>query len=132
MRNLRESEPFRVNFEVLRVKYAVLLKKIGKIRENFKNWLCYISLCYFIHRCANGNWHECLLNDTDDIYTLRLWWTLSAGKVPAASLATLKYGSCGFLFLQESPRVNNLLKIKTKVIHSYFWGEPKNKSAKYP
>jgi hypothetical protein len=58
MRNLRESEPFRVNFEVLRAKYAVLLKKIGKIRENFKNRLCYISLCYFIHRCANGNWHE--------------------------------------------------------------------------
>jgi hypothetical protein len=31
-----------------------------------------------------------LLNDTVDIYTFRLWRTLSASKVQAASLATLK------------------------------------------
>jgi hypothetical protein len=46
--------------------------------------------CYFIYRWANFYWHGCLLNDTVDIYTLRMWRTLSAGKVQAASLATLK------------------------------------------
>jgi hypothetical protein len=33
-----------------------------------------------------------LLIDTVDIYTLHLWRTLSAGKLQAAPLATLKYG----------------------------------------
>jgi hypothetical protein len=51
-----------------------------------------------------------LLNDTADIYSLRLWRTLSAGKVQAASLAMLKYGSCGFLFPLESPPCEQLAK----------------------
>jgi hypothetical protein len=63
------------------------------------NMLLYIRLypeitvdnfcCYFIYRCANFYWHGCRLNDTVDIYTLRLWRTLSAGK-PLPSLRSSK------------------------------------------
>jgi hypothetical protein len=66
--------------------------------------------CYFIHRCANFYWHGCLFNDTVDIYSLRLWRTLSAGKMQAASLATLVQGLAWLYVPAESPPCEQLTK----------------------
>jgi hypothetical protein len=82
---------------------------------DFQKFLLLVGhqLCKFCAKMAGKVGDDCgaqrfnflkklaLLNETVDIYTLRLWRTFSAGKVQAAFIATLKYGSYPWLLVPD-------------------------------